>query len=108
MAQIISIYDKLVINEITYEVGDEEVKATGEIISNGQSKPICWIISHTDLNRIISRIKAMGYEFSVNMMNDFKFDDGTEVIDYAFENVFGAKVALENFEFSQVVKQIRA
>ena len=31
-----------------------------------------------------------------------------EIIGYKFDNVFGEQIVLENFEFSQVYKELRA
>ena len=108
MANIISLYEKLIIKEITYEAGDDRVQAKCEVLVNGGAVEAQFIISHTDLNRIISKIVAMGYEFAIEKLESIHFEDGTEVIDYKFENVFGEKIVLENFEFFHQVKEIRA
>jgi hypothetical protein len=66
------------------------------------------VISHSDLNRIIAKIVSLGYEFKVENVSKLDFQDGTEVIDYKFENVFGENIVLENFQFSKEIKRIRA
>jgi hypothetical protein len=66
------------------------------------------LISQTDLNRIIAKIAASGFDFEIKQVNALEFGDGTAIIDYTFENVFGEAIVLENFQFSQAVKQIRA
>jgi hypothetical protein len=108
MKNIISIYEKLIIKEVTYESGDHTVHA--KCILQTLNGPIetALVISQTDLNRIIAKIMASGFEFEVKQVNSFVFDDGTEVIDYSFENVFGEEIVLENFQFQQTVRQIRA
>lgn len=108
METILSIYDKILIKEVTYELGDDRVSALCQIEVNGRKFDTELLISHTDLNRIISKIIAEGYEFDVEQKNSLHFDDGTEIIDYKFENVFGEAVAVQNFHFTQDHKQIRA
>jgi hypothetical protein len=108
METTISIYEKLIIKEVTYEMGDQTVKANCEVILKGQVIKTELIISHTDLNRIIAKVFASGLDFQVKETNSFHFSNGTAIIDYSFVNVFGEGMALENFQFSQEIKQIRA
>ncbi len=108
MDTIISIYEKIEIKEITFETGDNTVHAKCDILANGQRISTEMLISHTDLNRIIAKISADGYDFQIDQMNLLEFEDGTQIFDYSFENVFGEAIVLENFQFSQAVKQIRA
>lgn len=102
------LYQRIVINEITYEMGDQVVTARCEIFSGSDSVQTTMLISHTDLNRIIARISAMGYEFKTEKINAMVFDDGTEIMEYKFDNVFGERIPLENFEFINKVCEIRA
>ena len=108
MKNIVSIYNRLTIKEVTYEVGDDYVTATCEMSFEGKTVLSQIIMSHTDLNRVIAKISSIGYEFKVENINHLCFEDGTEIIDYKFENVFGEAIALENFQFNQSIKQIRA
>jgi len=108
MDTIISIYEKIEIKEITFESYDNTVNAKCDIISNGERISTEILISHTDLNRIIAKITAKGYDFQIEKMSSLQFEDGTEIYDYSFENVFGEAIVLENFHFSQAIKQIRA
>lgn len=108
MENIISIYEKLIIKEVTYEMGDRIVNAKCDLLVQGNTIETEMLISHTDLNRIIAKITASGYEFQVNQVNALEFEDGTSIVDYSFENVFGEAIVLENFQFSQAVKEIRA
>ncbi|MFT5819613.1 MAG: hypothetical protein ACI8ZM_000838 [Crocinitomix sp.] len=108
MENIISFYEKLIIKEVTYEMGDSTVNAKCDLIVQGNTIETEMLISHTDLNRIIAKIIASGCEFKVKQVNSLVFEDGTAIVDYSFENVFGEAIVLENFQFSQIVKQIRA
>ena len=108
MENIISFYEKLIIKEVTYEMGDSRVSAKCDLIVQGNTIETEMLISQTDLNRIIAKISASGFEFKIKQVNSLQFEDGTSIIDYSFENVFGEAIVLENFQFSQAVKQIRA
>ena len=108
MDSIVSIYNKLTIKEVTYEVGDNFVTATCELSFEGKTVLSQILMSHTDLNRVIAKISSLGYEFKIENINHLSFEDGTEIIDYKFENIFGETIALENFQFNQTIKQIRA
>lgn len=74
----------------------------------GNSKPALIHMTHTDLNRIIAQLIASGFEFQTSASNSYFMEDGTEIIDYSFENVYGDSVVLEQFEFVNTVKEIRA
>ena len=108
MKTIFALNNRLKVKEVTYETGDSFVIANCEILVDGQVSETKIKMTHTDLNRIISKLIANGYEFNVEKMNHLKFNDGTEIVDYKFENVFGESVVLDNFQFQQNVKQIRA
>lgn len=108
MKTIFSIYKQIQVKEVSYESGDQTVTAKC-LIQNGQDTMETEMqFSHSDLNRMISKIMAMGYDFKIEQVNHLDFGDGTEVIDYAFENVFGEAVTLEEFEFNHEVRKIRA
>jgi hypothetical protein len=108
MNNSISIYEKLIIKEVTYETGDNTVTAVCEIITGFSKYQADIIITHTDLNRIIAKLTAEGFEFQIKQNSPLLFDDGTEIIDYTFKNVFGKDAILENFHFTQNIQQIRA
>jgi hypothetical protein len=108
MNTLFSIYKQLKVKEVSYEKGDNFVTATCEIIIGDNIRETTIIMTHTDLNRIISKIAALGYDFKIENVNCLDFEDGLEIIDYKFENVFGELVTLEEFSFNKEIKQIRA
>lgn len=109
MENLVSLYNSFLIHEITYQVGDSKVKALCSLnYDNGAKLLTTMLISHTDLNRIIAKIAATGYEFKVDQVNNFVFDDGTTIIDYKLENVTGDPIPVEGFQFNDLVQQIRA
>lgn len=103
-----SIYKQLKVKEVSYEKGDHLITATCDITIGNSVTETKIQMTHTDLNRIISKIAALGYEFKIEHVNCLDFGNGTEIVDYKFENVFGELVTLENFSFNQSIKQIRA
>lgn len=108
MNTVFSIYKQLKVKEVSYEMGDDFVTALCEIRTGKGFSETKLIMSHTDLNRIISKIASLGYEFKIENVNHFDFGDGTEIVDYKFENVFGEMITLEDFSFNKQIKQIRA
>lgn len=109
MATIISLNEKIQINSITYEAGDQIVKADCVVYGgNGETHETTLMISHTDLNRIIARVYAMGYEFETSDSSHIVLNDGTQIYDYSFENLFGESIVLEEFQFMNEVREIRA
>ena len=108
MSTMFSIYKQLKVKEVSYEKGDTTITATCDITIGKATTETKIQMTHTDLNRIISKIAAMGYEFKIEHVNCLDFGNGIEIVDYKFENVFGELVTLENFAFNQQIKQIRA
>ncbi|WP_070138092.1 hypothetical protein [Crocinitomix algicola] len=108
MENIISIYEQLIVKQVTYESGDSVVKAFCDVIVKGRKFATEMMISQSDLNRIIAKITALGIEFQVNQVNHIPMEDGSEIIDYSFENVFGEGIVLEDFYFNQKVQELRA
>lgn len=103
-----SIYKQLKVKEVTYEKGDHFIIALCEMHSGNYTSEVKIQMTHTDLNRIIAKIAALGYEFKIEKVNRIALDNGTEIFDYKFENVFGELVTLEEFSFNNQIKQIRA
>ena len=108
MENVYSIYKKLIINEVTYEMGDNTVKAKCELVLPNGSMETTFLISHSDLNRIMAKITSLGYEFKTEKVCSIHLEDGTEFVEYKFDNVFGEQVVLENFQFTKAIKELRA
>ena len=75
MNTIFSIYKQLKVKEVTYEKGDQFITAICEISFGNTITESKIQMTHTDLNRIIAKISAMGYEFKIENINclDYKF-----------------------------------
>ena len=107
MEKLISMYDQLVIHKITYETSQAVVTAECELIRNGQRMYTSFLISHTDLNRIIAKLIAKGYNLD-SSFETILFEDGTEIVDCQFDQLPEGPVVLEEFEFADYVTEIRA
>jgi len=77
MKTVFSIYKQLKVNEVSYETGDDFVTAHCEIKMDGKLIPTKIQMSHSDLNRIISKIIALGHEFKIEHVNHLDFGNGT-------------------------------
>jgi len=108
MENVISMYDKLILHKITYETSSACVTAECELVSQNKKTLTSFLISHTDLNRILSKIISEGYEFDAELLNTVQFEDGTEIVDYQFDQIFGEPIILEDFDFTHTVTEIRA
>jgi len=109
MSDVISIYQRLIIHQISYETGDRSVMANCEIQPrNGETVRATLLISHTDLNRIFAKLTSSGQEFGEGHTDIQIPDDDTRIIDFQFENVYGQGIVLENFQFVKQVREIRA
>ena len=65
------------------------------------------LISQSDFNRILSKITLNGFEIDSDSIINFTLGDGTEIVEYNFENS-DESVSLQNFNFNHQVKQISA
>lgn len=101
-------YDQLVIHKITYETSQSVVTAECELIRHNQRIYTSFLISHTDLNRIIAKLISKGYSLDSSFYESIRFEDGTEIIDCQFDKLPEGPVILEEFEFTDYVTEIRA
>jgi len=108
MENIISIYDQLIIHAVSYESGSCNVTVWCDLLIKNKKINSSFLISHTDLNRMVAKIIASGYSFEPEKSTVMIFEDGTEVIDYQFEKTCGTPVILDHFEFTNKVTEIRA
>jgi len=105
MEKLVTIYEKINVNSISYEKGDDEVQINCELQFKKRNINTKLIISQSDLNRIISKIIANGYELKSEDITSLFLGDGTEIIEYNFG---GTDHALYDFHFNNTYKQIGA
>ena len=107
MKKLLSIYQNIVIREISYEKGDKTVYLKCTLIFSNTTIDTTLLITQSDFNRMLSKIILNGYMVDSDSISSFYLGDGTEMIEYNFENTAEA-VVLSNFNFNNKVKQICA
>jgi hypothetical protein len=107
MKKLLSIYKNIIIKEISYEKGDDLVQLKCILIFKSHSVGTTLLISQSDFNRILSKITLNGFEIKSDLIINFTLSDGTEIVEYNFENS-DESVSLQNFNFNYQVKQISA
>ena len=105
MEKLVTIYEKINVNSISYEKGDSEAQINCQLEFKNKSIQTKLIISQSDLNRIISKITANGYELNSEDITSLSLGDGTEIVEYDFT---GSNHTLYNFHFNNNFKQIGA
>ncbi|HIP35452.1 MAG TPA: hypothetical protein EYG85_01205 [Crocinitomix sp.] len=104
MKKLLSIYKNIKIKRVTYEKGDETVMLECCLIFDTHEIDTTLIITHSDFNRLLSKIILNGYDIDTNTVNTINFGDGTEIVEYSFKNT----VEIDKFNFNYHVKQISA
>ena len=107
MKKLLSIYKNIIIKEISYEKGDNLVQLKCELVFKSYSMNTTLIISQGDFNRMLSKITIKGFELDSDLITSFTLGDGTEIVEYNFENS-DEVVSLQNFNFNNHVQQISA
>jgi len=107
MKKLLSIYKNIIIKEISYEKGDDIVELKCLLIFKSKTIDTTLIITQSDLNRILSKISINGFELQSSEITCYTLEDGTEFVEYNFENS-SKDVLLQNFNFNNQVKQISA
>ncbi len=105
MEKLITIYDKINVNSISYEKGDTEAQINCELQFKKKCIHTKLIISQSDLNRILSKITANGFELKSEEITSLFMEDGTEIIEYNFDS---AHHAIYDFHFNNSYIQIGA
>lgn len=108
MQKIFSLYNTLKVHKIVYESKHSVATAECEIIQGGRPVLTSILISHTDLNRILAKLVATGYNLDNPVFQCIQMEDGSEIMDCSFDELIGEPALLENFEFTGHVTEIRA
>jgi len=104
MKKLLSIYKNIIVKQVSYEKGDENVRLKCILVFDTKEVLTTLIISQSDFNRLLSKIIINGYEVDSNSIETFNLGDGTEIVEYNFKN----NVSLHQFHFNHHVKQISA
>lgn len=107
MKKLLSIYQNIVIKEISYEKGDKTVYLKCTLIFSNKTVETTLLITQSDFNRMLSKLILNGYQVDSESITNFYLGDGTEMIEYNFQNT-DESVILSGFNFNNQVKQICA
>lgn len=107
MKKLLSIYQNIVIKEISYEKGDKTVYLKCTLIFSNKRVDTTLLITQSDFNRMLSKVILNGYTVDSDSITNFYLGDGTEMIEYNFQNT-AESVTLSGFNFNNEVKQICA
>ncbi|MBK9190513.1 MAG: hypothetical protein IPM77_02880 [Crocinitomicaceae bacterium] len=108
MENLIQLNNQLIIRKVTYETHQAVVTAECELVRNNRRVRTSFLISHTDLNRILAKLIAKGYNLDSSFYQTIHFEDGTQIVDCQFDQLDGEPVVLEDFNFNDLVTEIRA
>lgn len=108
MERLISLFDKITVNKVTYETSQNFATAFCELTVSNKKWNTSFIISHTDLNRIMAKLASKGLELDKDIMQSFLLEDGTEIIDCDFTVLNEGAPILEDFFFTDRITEIRA
>jgi len=107
MKKLLSIYQNIIVKEISYEKGDKTVYLKCTLIFSNKRVDTTLLITQSDFNRMLSKIILNGYKVESNSILNFYLGDGTEMVEYNFQNS-DESVVLSGFNFNNQVKQICA
>ena len=106
MENIVQIYQAIKVKSIVYETGDSQAKISCDLIFDRKTVSTQLLISHTDLNRLISKMTNTDSEWVSNHMQSMYLEDGSQLIEYNFESQNNETI--QNFHFNNAYAQIGA
>lgn len=107
MKKLLSIYQNIIIKEISYEKGDNTVYLKCTLVFNTKRVDTTLLITQSDFNRMLSKVIINGYKVESDSITNFYLGDGTEMVEYNFQNT-EESVMLSGFNFNNQVTQISA
>ncbi|MFK8045759.1 MAG: hypothetical protein AB8B72_09695 [Crocinitomicaceae bacterium] len=106
MNNIIQIYRAIKLKTIIYEAGDLEATIHCELQFDQKSISTKLVVSHTDLNRLISKMDHQNENWIESNKQVLYLEDGSQLIEYQFTNQLDTTI--HNFHFSHSYAQIGA
>lgn len=107
MKKLLSIYKNIIIQQISYEKGDDSVELKCVLVFAKKTVQTTLIITQSDFNRILSKLSINGCELDSNLISNYFLEDGTEIVDYNFSSE-NEQNKLQHFNFNYKVQQISA
>ena len=103
-------FNKMEIERIVFETGDQEVMLTANVVKGNLSYHSQLILNFTDLNGILNRIQnQLDYEIQVSELFDVeKMYDGKLMYTLDISKKLNQTLLIDTIEFNHSVKQIRA
>ncbi len=106
MEKIVQIYQAIKVKSIVYETSDTDAKINCDLVYGSKTVSTKLIISQTDLNRLIAKMDNSGSDWLEDNMQMLYLEDGTQLIEYNFEN--SNNQVIHNFHFNNTYAQIGA
>jgi len=106
MNNIIRIYNAIKLKSIVYETGDSQATIHCELQFDQKTISSKLIISHSDLNRLISKIGPHNSDWIESNKQVLFLEDGSQLIEYNFNQQ--ADTTIHNFHFNHSYAQIGA
>jgi hypothetical protein len=104
-----AIFDKINIESIEFESGSLEVHVNCKISQGNQTFRSELLVDHTDLNKLMGRIQQLSEQTDVmNAFDKFDMQNGNEYYSLEFQKTALADVWIDNVEFVNAFRQIRA
>jgi hypothetical protein len=103
-------FNKMEIEQIIFETGDQEVLLNANVVKGNLSYRSQLILNFTDLNLLLNKIQNhIGENEEISSLFDIeKMYDGKLLYTLDFEKKFARKILLDSIEFNHEIKQIRA
>jgi hypothetical protein len=104
-----AIFDKINIESIQFESGSREVHVNCKISQGNQTFRSELLVDHTDLNKLMGRIQQLSEQTEVMISFDkFDMQNGHEYYSLEMQKTEFADLWIENVEFGNAFRQIRA
>ena len=103
-------FNKMEIEQIIFETGDQEVLINANVVKGNLSYRSQLILNFTDLNLLLNKIQGqIGDNEEVSSLFDIeKMYNGNLLYTLDFEKKLDKKLTIDSIEFNHEVKQIRA
>jgi hypothetical protein len=104
-----AIFDKINIESIQFESGSREVQVNCTVSQGNQIFKSELLVDHTDLNLLIGRIQQLSEQTDVlSCFDKFDMQNGQEYYSLEFQRTGLGDLWIDNVEFGNTLRQIRA
>lgn len=104
-----AIFDKINIESIQFESGSREVHVNCKISQGNLTFRSELLVDHTDLNKLMGRIQQLSEQTDLmNCFDRFDMQDGQEYYSLELQKTGLGDLWIDNVEFENALRQIRA